>query len=105
GWASVKSFAVEGGLNVENARVRVEDLFQLEGMNGLGLAGVELHGVIGYNVLAKFKIQYDFTADKLLFVPLDFSPPPIVAIGRGGGPPSLEAIGQMMKILGRFMGS
>jgi len=27
--------------------VRVEDRFQLDGMNGMGLAGVELHGVVG----------------------------------------------------------
>jgi len=43
-------------------------------MNGLGLAGVELHGVVGYNVLAKFRITYDFTADKLVIVPLDYDP-------------------------------
>ena len=39
-------------------------------MNSMGLAGVELHGVIGYNVLARFRIEYDFTADKLVFEPL-----------------------------------
>ena len=33
------------------AEGRVEKPFQLDGMNGLGLAGVELHGMIGYNIL------------------------------------------------------
>ncbi len=104
GWAPVKSFAVEGGLTVDKARVRVEDLFQLEGMNGLGLAGVELHGVIGYDVLAHYRITYDFTADKLTFVPLDFTPPSLQRIGGGGGQGGLEVLGPLMKTLAAFMG-
>jgi len=103
GWGEFESFEIEGGLKVEKATTRVEDLFQLEGMNGLGLAGVELHGVIGYNVLAKFRITYDFTADKLAWIPLEFDPPPVRAIG-GGGQGGLELLGPMMKILAGFMG-
>ena len=34
-------------------------------MNGLGLAGVELHGMIGYNVLARYRMEIDFTRDKM----------------------------------------
>lgn len=105
GWADVKSFAVEGGLNVDKARVRVEDLFQLEGMNGLGLAGVELHGVIGYDVLARYRVTYDFTADTLTFVPLDgFKPPAIQGIGGKGGQGGLEVLGPLMKTLAAFIG-
>ncbi|OWK43527.1 hypothetical protein FRUB_03126 [Fimbriiglobus ruber] len=74
GWAPVTTFQVEGGLTVPDAKARVADLFQLEGMNSLGLAGVELQGVIGYNVLARYRITYDFSADKLVWVPLDFVP-------------------------------
>ena len=51
---------------MEKVKARVEDLVQIDGMNAMGLAGVELHGVIGYNVLARFRIEYDFTADKLV---------------------------------------
>ena len=40
---------------------RVETPFQLEGMNGMGLAGVELHGMMGYTVLAKYRMEFDFT--------------------------------------------
>lgn len=105
GWADIKTFEVEGGMPVEKARARVEDLFQLDGMNGMGLAGVELHGVIGYNVLAKYRIQYDFTADKLAFESLpDFDPPALVPIGKGGGQGGLEMIGSMMKFLAPLMG-
>jgi peroxiredoxin len=104
GWAPVKSFVLEGGLAVDKARVRIEDLFQLEGMNGLGLAGVELHGVIGYDILARYRITYDFTADKLTFVPLDgFTPPAIQGVG-GKGQGGLEVLGPLMKTLAAFMG-
>ena len=105
GWGTFDSFVFEGGLKVEKATGRIEDLFQLEGMNGLGLAGVELHGVIGYNVLAKFRITYDFTADKLTFVPLDYDPPEPKGIGgKGGAPGGLDAIGGITKMLAGFMG-
>lgn len=103
GWGTFDKFEIEGGLVSEKARTRVEDLFQLEGMNGLGLAGVELHGVIGYNVLAKYRITYDFTADKLIFVPLEFDPPPIKGVGKGGQG-GLEILGPVMKMLAGFMG-
>lgn len=104
GWANFDKFELEGGLVVPKARGRVEDLFQLEGMNGLGLAGVELHGVIGYNVLAKYRIEYDFTADKLGFEPLPgFDPPAIVPIG-GKGQGGLDAIGPIMKMMAGLLG-
>ncbi len=104
GWGAFDTFEVEGGVTVDNARCRVEDLFQLEGMNGMGLAGVELHGVIGANVLARFKITYDFTADKLPFVPLDYNPPDPKGLSGKGGQGGLEVIGPVMKMMAGFMG-
>ena len=105
GWGNPDAFELEGGLKVPKARVRVEDLFQLDGMNGMGLAGVELHGVVGYNVLAKYRVQYDFTSDKIVFESLpDFDPPAIVSIGgktAGGG---LEALGPLMKMMAGLLG-
>ncbi|MBX9623196.1 MAG: PDZ domain-containing protein [Gemmataceae bacterium] len=104
GWANFETFELEGGLKVPGAKGRVEDLFQLEGMNGMGLAGVELHGVIGYNVLAKYRIRYDFTADTIGFEPLpDFDPPKLVPIG-GKGQGGLEMIGPLMKTMAALMG-
>ncbi|HJZ58195.1 MAG TPA: PDZ domain-containing protein [Gemmataceae bacterium] len=104
GWTNFDSFEIEGGLKVEKARGRVEDLVQLDGMNGLGLAGVELHGVIGYNVLSRFRIQFDFTADKLVFEPLTgFDPPPLVPLG-GKANSDLQAMGPLMKTLVALMG-
>src|SRR5579871_3870377 len=70
GWGTFDKFELEGGLVIEKAKGRIDDPFQLEGMNGMGLAGVELHGMIGYNILAKYKITYDFTSDKLVLTEL-----------------------------------
>ncbi|MGL6097042.1 MAG: redoxin domain-containing protein [Fimbriiglobus sp.] len=97
---------VEGGLPVGKTQVRFDDLFQLEGMNGMGLAGVELHGVIGYTVLAKYRITYDFTADKLAWVPLDYEPPAVRGVprGEGGGQGGLEVLGPVMKVMAGFLG-
>lgn len=105
GWGTFDKFEIEGGLTVDKARTRVADLFQLEGMNGMGLAGVELHGVIGYNVLAQYRITYDFAADKLVWIHLpDFEPPAIRGIGRTNSQGGLEILGPMMKMLAGFMG-
>ena len=105
GWANFDKFELEGGVVVDKARGRVEDLFQLDGMNSMGLAGVQLHGVIGYNVLAKYRITYDFTADKLGFEPIaGFEPPPLVPIGNKGGAGGLDALGPIMKMMASFLG-
>jgi hypothetical protein len=104
GWGNFQRFEIEGGLVVPNARGRVEDLFQLEGMNGLGLAGAELHGVIGYNVIARYRIEFDFTKDKLVWTPLDFEPKGPMGLNGKGASPGLEAMGQIMKALGGALG-
>ncbi len=104
-WATIERFEIEGGVVVTNAKAHVETPFQLEGMNGLGLAGVEVHGMIGYSVLAKYRMTIDFTRDKMKWVPLDYKPQPLVGLGgKGGGQGGLEAIGGMMKVLGALMG-
>jgi hypothetical protein len=103
GWGEFDRFEIEGGLVVPNANGRVEDLFQLEGMNGLGLAGAEVHGVIGYNVIARYRIEFDFTKDKLAWTPLDFEPKEPMKSGARAGA-GLEAVGQIMKALGTALG-
>ncbi len=104
GWAATTSFEIEGGLTVPTAKARVADLFQLEGMNGMGLAGVELHGVVGYNVLAQYRITYDFTADKLVWAKLDFTPPVVKARGKDNSQGTLDLLGPLMKTFAMFMG-
>jgi len=94
----------EGGLALEKVKCRVETPFQLEGMNGMGLAGVELHGILGYTVLANFRMEFDFTKDAMRWTPLDWKPPPPQGIGGKGGQGGLEILGTIMKFLGPLMG-
>lgn len=105
GMSTVDRFEIEGGVVIEKCEGRVFDLFQMDGINGMGLAGVELHGVIGYNVLSRYRIEYDFTRDKLPWTPLEFQPPALTGRPGGrGGPAGLELVGRMMKFAGALMG-
>lgn len=105
GLATLERLDIEGGLTLEKVRCRVETPFQLEGMNGMGIAGVEIHGILGYTVLARFRMEIDFTRDKMTWTPLDFVPPEPKGIGKGGAPAGLEMIGTLMKWLGYFAGT
>jgi hypothetical protein len=104
-WGIIDRFEVENGPVVKSFKARLEDLFQLEGMNGMGLAGVELHGVIGYQLLARYRLEFDFTCDRLTWTELDFNPPKPLGLGEGGGAPlELNALGTVLKLLGGFLG-
>src|SRR5262249_24307457 len=50
GWGPFHPFESGGGVLLNKPRPRPDAPPQLEGMNALGLAGCELHGVIGYDV-------------------------------------------------------
>jgi hypothetical protein len=105
GWATLDKFALEGGAVVTKAKARIEDPFQLEGMNGLGLAGAHIDGIIGYNILARFRMEFDFTKDKLAFTTLDYDPPPPQGLGGGAGAAGgLDTMAAIMKFLGGFLG-
>jgi hypothetical protein len=104
GWGKIPSFEIEGRVPLKNALARIETPFQLEGMNGLGLAGAELHGIIGYTVLAQFRLEFDFTRNKMGWTQLDYRVPQPEGMGRDGTPASLNAIGTVMKILGGLLG-
>ena len=108
GWGTLEKFEIEGGLVLPKARGRIEKPFQLEGMNGLGLGGAELHGMIGYNILAHYRMEIDFTQDKMVWTPIaDFEPK--APMGLGGAANSaaggLEVMGTIMKFLGALSGA
>jgi membrane-associated protease RseP (regulator of RpoE activity) len=105
GWAVVDRFELEGGAVQTKMKVRVDTPFQLEGMNGLGLAGAELHGIIGYTLLAHYRMEFDFTRPKMAWTQLAFKPPPPLPIGGRGGQGGLEMIGGLMKLLGALSGA
>jgi serine protease DegQ len=108
GWTTLDRFEMEGGVVQEKVKCRIETPFQLEGMNAMGLAGAELHGIIGYTVLAHYKMEFDFTRDKMKWVQLDFEPPqpkPVMLKGKeGSGMAGLEMIGSLMKVVSALSG-
>lgn len=103
GWGTIDRFEIEGGVVLPKAMGRIETPFQLEGMNSMGLAGAELHGVIGYNLLAKYRITYDFTKDRMVWTELKFDPPAPEGLG-GGGPTELNAMAGIMKLMSALLG-
>ena len=107
GWGTLDTLVIEGGVPVGKTKVRIEDIFQLKGMNGLGLAGAELHGIIGYDVLARYRMEIDVTQDKMTWTEMKWKPePPKGMGGKGGGADfSLEMMGWAMEKLGTFMGA
>ncbi|HMO34819.1 MAG TPA: PDZ domain-containing protein [Gemmatales bacterium] len=80
-WETFDLLEIEGGLKLEKLKARVEEPFQLVGMNKINAAGMRYHGVLGYTVLAQFQIEYDFTEPHLKFTRLDWTPPAPIAMG------------------------
>src|SRR5262245_22030046 len=103
GWGTFNRFEIEGGVVIEKAEAKIADPFQLQGMNQMGLAGVELHGVIGYNILARYKIQLDFTQDRMTWTRLKFDPPRPEGL-EGKAPGGLEAMAGLAKLMSVFLG-
>jgi hypothetical protein len=79
-WGVVRRLEIEGGPVVEKIAARVEGPFQLQAMNQLALTGVEIHGVIGYNVLARFRIEIDMTKPEMVWTRLAGEPPPPASV-------------------------
>ena len=105
GWTVLDRFEIEGGVVGTKVRCRVETPFQLEGMNSMGLAGVELHGIIGYTVLAQYRLEFDFTRDKMRWTRLDYTPrTPLPAGVAKGDMSGLEAMAGLMKLASFLMG-
>ena len=105
-WTTFDTLEIEGGVKIDDARGLAIDPFQLKGMNALGVAGVELHGMMGFNVLARYKIEYDFTETKLKWTPVAFKvpDPKRVQVDKNGGQGGLEMIGTMMQMFSRLGG-
>lgn len=101
-WTPVKRFEIEGGITLENVKARVENPFQLEGMNALGLPGAEIHGILGYTVLGRFKLELDPTLDRMTWTPSGETPKePYVPMGTNTR--EIPANMQAMNLLGPAM--
>ncbi len=104
-WGVLDRFEIEGGVVLNKIKARIETPPQIEGMNGLGLAGVELHGMIGYDILARYRLEFDFTRDKMVWTPLDYTPKASMSLGGGRTTGGLDLLGSLMKSLSSLLGT
>jgi hypothetical protein len=103
---------IEGGARLSKVKARVEDIFQLVGMNALGLPGKSIDGILGFTILARFRLEIDPTQDRMTWTRLDAEPrePPVPARGRGddarapAGVQAMNMLGPLAKGLAFFMG-
>ena len=105
----VERIEFEGGAELEDVQTRVEDIFQLVGMNALGLPGVRIDGMMGFNILARYKIQLDPTDDRMTWTRLDHEPRDLPDPGRrrNNAPAEVQALnllGGVAKLAAVFVG-
>jgi hypothetical protein len=111
-WTPVARLDFEGGARLTDIRARVEDPYQLVGMNALGLPGATIDGILGFTVLARFRIELDPTRDRMTWTRLDFEPaePPVPprAADRKDRPPGgiqgMNLLGPLAKIIAILSG-
>jgi hypothetical protein len=99
----------EGGASLTGMKARVEDVFQMVGMNALGLPGASIDGILGFSALARFKIQIDPTRDRMTWTRLDFEPkdpvvPRAVVKKQSGEMQAMNALGPLAKLAAAFVG-
>jgi PDZ domain/Aspartyl protease len=109
-WTPVERLEFEGGAVLRDVKARVEDPFQLVGMNALGLPGASIDGILGFTILAKFKFEIDPTKDRMTWTRLDFDPKEPVVPRRQKGdraPAEVEAmnlLGPVAKVAAALIG-
>ena len=111
-WTAVGHIDFEGGARLTEVPARIEDPFQLVGMNALGLPGASIDGLLGFTVLARFRIELDPTRDRMTWTRLDYEPAappgPRRAAGPREGPPDgtqeINPLGPLSRIPGLAAG-
>jgi membrane-associated protease RseP (regulator of RpoE activity) len=110
-FSNLEELRLEGGPVLKNLPMRVEDPFQLTGMNSLGLPGIKLDGLMGFSVLARYRITLDPTQKSMIWTRLDFNPKQtlddIPVARREEMPAELQAmnlLGPAMKFASIFIG-
>jgi len=78
-WTPIDRLDFEGGAELTSVKARVEDPFQLVGMNALGLPGASIDGILGFTILARYRLEIDPTQDRMTWTRLDYEPrdPPV----------------------------
>jgi hypothetical protein len=109
-WTPIERLEFEGGAVLHDVKARVEDPFQLVGMNALGLPGASIDGILGFTILAKFKLEIDPTKDRMTWTRLDYDPKePLVPKRQKGdrAPAEVEAmnvLGPVAKVAAALIG-
>ncbi len=109
-WTPIDHLEIEGGARLTELKARVEDPFQLVGMNALGLPGATIDGILGFTILARFRLEIDPTQDRMTWTRLAYLPPdpPTPDLAQGEGPPAavgaMNMIGPLAKGLAFFLG-
>src|SRR5262249_34015388 len=83
--AKIDKLEIEGGAALSGMSAHIADPSQLVSMNAMGLTDTRIEGVLGYNVLARFRIQLDLNESKMLWTRLDFNPPTLEAMRAASG--------------------
>jgi hypothetical protein len=106
GWASFDHLEIEGGIVLDKQRGRIEDPFQLIGMNKMNLPGIRYDGILGYTILAQFRIQFDFTDTHLVWTKIDWKPPLPMGLAELGGkaPPELAGMSTIVSLAAGLVG-
>jgi hypothetical protein len=98
-YTEVARIDFEGGARLTDVKARVEDPFQMVGMNALGLPGASIDGILGFSALARFRIELDPTQDRMTWTRLDFEPKdPVIprgAMKKAQAAPEMKAMGAL----------
>jgi hypothetical protein len=111
-WTPIDRLEIEGGSQLTDVKARVEDPFQLVGMNALGLPGATIDGILGFTILGRYRLEIDLTDDRMTWTRLDYTPPePPVPRTRKGekaeaplGVRAMNALGPLAKGMAFLMG-
>jgi hypothetical protein len=111
-WTPIDRLDLEGGARLEHIKARVEDPFQLVGMNALGLPGASIDGILGFTILARFQLEIDPTRDRMTWTRLDYEPRDLAVPDHKPGeqksaPPEVQAmsaLGPLAKGLALLLG-
>lgn len=112
-WTALDRLDIEGGATLLKLKARVEDPFQLVGMNALGLPGASIDGILGFTILARFKLEFDPTSDRMTWTRIAHEPkepflPRSLRTRKGPSAPpevrAMQALGPMMKLMSVFVG-
>ncbi len=112
-WTRVDKLEMEGGAVLRDMNARIEDPFQLVGMNALGLPGASIDGILGFTVLARYRLELDPTRDRMTWTRIDYEPkepflPRFARTKEGPAAPGevqvMQAMGPVMKLMAAFVG-